>query len=82
MKRAYTKPVIQYEDFSLSTSIAVGCDNIVSTQSENLCGIIFGSMTIFSDGITGCYDEVTPGDGIYDKFCYHVPMDGSELFNS
>lgn len=82
MKKTYSKPEIFFENFSLSTSIAGNCDVIIGLPSQFACGIPDENgtgSTIFSSG--NC---TFPGDEntMYDKFCYHVPSDGSQLFNS
>ena len=41
MKKAYSKPDIVFEDFSLSTNIAAGCEENPSlyTETVNTCGV-------------------------------------------
>ena len=80
MKKAYSKPVILFESFMLSTNIASGC----GPQAELLhadyqCGKMFSNgQTIFMDGMYGCNDIKVvadqDGDGQWGTFCYHIPV--------
>ena len=83
MKKAYTKPDIMFEDFSLSESIASGCEIILDTQARGNCGYAyeggFGS-TLFIDDSTGC--DVPTMDDKNNGFCYHDPLSSIILFNS
>ena len=79
MKKIYKAPEILFEDFTMSTSIAAGCDTIVNNASENVCGYPTRNGTVFIAGITGC--AYAQPDG-YDGICYHVPTESSDLFNS
>lgn len=88
MSRAYSKPTIVYEDFSLSTSVA-NCDTKTKLPSYMQCGLpLPGVGTVFVDGNTGCLlkpsvlDPNSPNDEIYNGICYHVPYDNKELFCS
>lgn len=85
MRKYYSKPEIFFEDFSLSTSITVGCEVENDTPSKDQCGIYFeGLGNVFLATITGC----TGADGFpveldgYNGICYHVPTDAGILFNS
>ena len=88
MKKAYSKPEIMFEDFSLSASIANGCDVRVTNQSQNTCGYeLRTGGTVFFTTVSGCYytkDPTTHNDIIDGDYgvCYHVPTDTSDLFNS
>ena len=85
MKKNYEKPMILFEDFTMSTNIAAGC-NYISNHAENECGYIvegatgFGDITVYMTSITGC--DWTHVDGEYNGICYHGPIDTSDLFNS
>ena len=87
MKKNYQKPEILFEDFSLSSSIAAGCERIVGNPSKGTCALQgTGGINVF----TSSMDEVcdyTPGsfgqpEDEYDGFCYHVPTEYNNLFNS
>ena len=67
MRKAYVKPEIFYEDFSLSSSIAAGCelDTPLPSYEEN-CGYPLrgSSQTIFMEGF--CTNPAP--DGVYNGF--------------
>lgn len=84
MKKAYVKPMIMFENFSLTTNIASGCEKIVGNPSKDTCGISGSDgETLFGEIYGGCdFDwESLYGDN-YDGFCYHNPTDTNNLFNS
>lgn len=86
MKKAYSRPDIIFEDFSLSTSIAAGCTATLDNPTENVCGLKFDNTTVFLDAVYYCQtanggtpvDDGKVGDGV----CYHVPETTNNLFNS
>ncbi len=88
MKKKYIKPQIIIENFSLSTTIAGDCESIVSNPSKGTCAIVgSGGMTIFDGGVANNACKFTPeGMGSpkdeWDGFCYHVPTEYNNLFNS
>ena len=87
MKKQYTAPEIFFEDFTLSQSIAGGCESIVNNASKGNCAVLgSGNIGVFTDGINGCdYDPKDLPGGKEDQwngFCYHVPTDANNLFNS
>lgn len=85
MKKTYVKPAIFFEGFTLSTSIAAGCEYKTNLPSPNECGLVFGNITVFLEGMNGCSFGVTDngsGDGSYNGICYHVPSESSNLFAS
>lgn len=77
--KEYTKPDIIFDSFSLSTSIAAGCEVKTQTPSDMKCGVEFGPDVMFLEGIDACTDKVVDGT---DKYCYHNPTDTSNMFNS
>jgi hypothetical protein len=94
MKKEYTKPVIMFESFALSTSIAGDCEKKTHTPAAFTCAYpveVFGRVwNVFMSGIGACTtteDVVTDeyGDAKYIKndVCYHV-FDGgrNNVFNS
>lgn len=83
MKKTYEKPMIVFEDFSLCTNIAAGCEVKTETWGNKTCGMDFSGVMIFLDTMTGCVEKVDSvgGDGDYNGICYHVPY-GTNLFNS
>lgn len=89
MKKKYTKPQIYFEDFSPSTNIAADCESIVGNASKGTCAVIgTGGIAIFDGNVGGgkvC--AFTPADleqeaDKWDGFCYHVPTEYNNLFNS
>lgn len=88
MKKNYVKPEIMFEDFSLSNSIAAGCE-YEANSAQDMCGYkLMSGQIVFTGDIGGCdYTEnVYPStNGYYyqaaNKICYHVP-DAQNLFNS
>lgn len=83
MKKKYTKPVIVFEDFSLSTSISAGCESQPTTSTDfNTCGVLFGEDIIFVSGLGGCQVQVVEGTEDADGTCYHNPSDEKNIFAS
>lgn len=85
MKKAYSKPRIVFEDFTLNTHIASDCEVKTNTPSSGQCGVNFSGEQVFMEGMTGC--EGFPiigvgGDGQFANLCYHVPNGDNNLFNS
>ncbi len=83
MKREYTKPLIMFEDFSLSTNIAAGCGLKTQLPSPNMeygCGYQIRGAVVFITEANGC--TYVEADGDYNGICYHVPTDDNNLFNS
>ncbi len=81
MKRVYSKPDIMFEDFSLSTSIAAGCEFSTNFAMDS-CGFKYGPYVIFMDGIYGCEIPVPEGDPMFNGVCYHNPSDDKNIFSS
>lgn len=79
MKKTYTRPVVSFESFELSTSIATGCEFKSGHQMDS-CGYkVPGVGNVFISKDQGCDFESSDGDyGI----CYHVPVDTTNLFTS
>ena len=81
MKKAYTKPEILFEDFSLSTCIAVTCTYKTDLQTiESSCGWSDPrnpANVLFVQGMTGC-----PNGPANDNICYHVPDGIPNVFGS
>ena len=83
MKKVYNKPEIMFEDFTLSTSIAGGCEIRTNTPSEGACGYPYeggNGQTLFTNGVTDC--QIKIDDDPTNGFCYHVPVDSNNIFNS
>lgn len=84
MKRAYEKPDIIFEDFSLSTSIALNCE-VLANSNSGTCPYVEtdgrgNTLNVFTETVTGCVYK--PANGDYNGLCYHNPYDANNLFNS
>lgn len=80
MKKPYSKPLVFIEDFSLQTSIAAGCELITPMPtSDDKCGFPMQGAVVFVEGAQCTYK---PQEGAYNGFCYHVPAENTNLFNS
>lgn len=77
MKKTYSKPVISFESFQLSESIANTCTEKISADT-NTCGIKYGfNDTLFTTGTASiCTLEEQAKD------CYHVPENNPSIFGS
>ncbi len=80
MKKTYSKPEILFEDFSLSTNIAAGCEFDV-THDQGSCGIKFGLDVLFNRDMSGVCNEY-PENGMHDGYCYHNPTETNNMFSS
>lgn len=83
MRKTYLKPEIVFEDFSLCENIAAGCEIIVPAPRSGQCGYAYeggGGATLFVDDTTGCSDHMPDSES--NGFCYHVPIQSNNLFNS
>ena len=83
MKKEYCKPEIVFENFSLSTNIAAGCETQV-TATVGSCAVEFipGVMTIFVSGVSACTTSVEDGSKDYNYLCYHNPTPSNNVFTS
>ena len=81
MKRAYTRPDILFEDFSLSTAISANCGFKTNTPSLDECGLDFGGDIVFLMEVSGCTTKIED-NGVNNGLCYHTFADTSKLFNS
>ena len=82
MKKNYSKPDIVFDNFSLCSSIAVGCARPTNTPSQGACPLVIGGRPLFIDGVAACRFKTEDGNPLYDGLCYHVPTDSTNLFNS
>ena len=86
MKKVYQAPEILFENFALSDSIAGNCESLVGNPSKGSCALLgTGGIALFSDLVKDCV--FTPEDyggtsDEWDGFCYHVPTEKNNLFNS
>lgn len=86
MRKTYSKPEIMFEDFTMSTSIAVGCEGIVGNPTKGSCAVLTSSGDkIFTSTVGECVfkpSDMGSNDDTWDGFCYHVPVEYNNLFNS
>lgn len=81
MKKIYSAPDIVFESFAPCTSIAAGCEIIVDGPSAGNCGYAYeggGGETLFVLDVC----DVPINDDASNGFCYHVPIESNNLFNS
>ena len=84
MKKVYSKPEIVFENFSLTTNIAGDCEEIYGFFARGTCGIPDSNglgMNIFNEGTGNCVIQGSD-DELYNGFCYHIPTETNNLFNS
>ena len=84
MKREYKKPQITFESFELNSNIAGACEKDI-TAILGVCAWTvydeFGdTYNVFTSDVGACTTK--PQDGSYNGFCYHVPTEDYNLFNS
>lgn len=73
MKKVYSKPVIIFESFQMTSNIANTCEDKI--YSETTCFIEHGWDKFFTTGVTSvCTAE--------DVDCYHVPENNPNVFGS
>lgn len=83
MKKEYSKPEIMFESFTMSTSIAAGCENKFGAPSRSTCGYENDDGdTIFVTGIGGACNIMGNEESKFNGLCYHVPVETNNLFNS
>lgn len=82
MKKTYEKPKIMFESFTLTSNIASGCEILIGNQSRNTCGYEGSApgVILFTDAVSGCNYKLI--DSANNGFCYHVPIETNNLFNS
>lgn len=85
MKKTYSKPDIAFESFSLATSIAGNCEVKTDTKGGGECGYPMDQVGVIFliEMIGGCQVKITEEQSSrYNGFCYHVPTENNNLFNS
>ena len=90
MKKTYSKPEIMFEDFTMSESIATGCEKIAN-QALFECKYMYSRKYEIFAAEHGCRDSLdverdpVTGDYIFPQdngLCYHVPAESNNLFTS
>lgn len=86
MKKTYSKPQIVIENFTLSTNVAGDCEQPYTLQAQFICAIPDTSgagLNLFSTAFSGdCNVDGNGNTATYDGFCYHIPSEKNQLFNS
>lgn len=88
MKKKYSRPDIAFESFSLSTSIAGNCELKTDTKGGGECSYpMDGLGNVFLTTMEACNGAgntpITDEQSLtFNGFCYHVPVENSNLFNS
>ena len=85
MKKAYSAPDIIFESFSLNENIAASssnCSRHVTTQTDGVCGLLYGTKIVFTMPVVGCQVKIEDGSPVFDGLCYHIPYGENKLFNS
>ena len=80
MKKAYMKPVLQFEKLSVGTPAASSCEGIANF-AMGLCSITIDigfPMEIFQTAEICEYH----GPEVDDMVCYHAPSDNNNVFTS
>lgn len=76
VKKAYSKPHVEFVDFSLSGSIAATCVHQGTQSDISTCGYV-------GDGGWIVYAQNSFCDiGTDKEFCYHVPTEDNSIFGS
>lgn len=80
MKKQYSAPDIFFEDFSLSTNIAAGCEEKPFNNTD-MCGVRGPKgQIIFTEEILDCKKKIIEGSN--DGLCYHNPYETYNVFFS
>lgn len=84
MKREYKKPVVVFENFSLSTNVASCGFEATFDASLGKWGckayMLRSGEVIFMEAFSGC--TTVEASGNYNGYCYHVPLVSLNLFGS
>lgn len=75
VKKAYSKPNVEFVDFSLSGSIAATCTHQGTNTDSNSCGYEDNGWLVYAQN---SFCDI----GIDKEFCYHVPTEDTSIFGS
>lgn len=75
-RKSYSKPCVEFVNFSLSGSIAAVCRYAGTNTDGNTCGYWDNGWFMFAVGGV-CIVTVKDPD-----FCYHVPTEDTSVFSS
>ena len=76
VKKAYSKPNVEFVDFSLSGSIAATCTYQGTNTDSNSCGYLDNGWILYAT--VGICDMIVTDP----NFCYHVPTEETSVFSS
>lgn len=76
VKKAYSKPNVEFVDFSLSGSIAAACTHQGTNTDDQTCGYLMSNGWLVYAQNSFC--DV----GSDEEFCYHVPTADTSIFGS
>ena len=76
MKKTYVKPMVAFENFQMTSSVAGTCKSIATTTDGNTCVYVAGNGWVYFNMNTTC---TTPYN---ESFCYHVPTEDTTVFAS
>lgn len=92
MKKRYGKPMMCFESFSLTQSIAASCGVAHDSEwgkpmmgSKTSCAWSFPTeppIIIFVDAVQDCSLSVGEKDGEFSGICYNNPSGGLSVFTS
>lgn len=75
-RKSYSKPCVEFVNFSLSGSIAAVCKYAGTNTDGNTCGYLDNGWIVYAvEGV--CTTTVKDPD-----FCYHVPTEDISVFSS
>ena len=75
-KKTYSKPCVEFVDFSLTGSIAATCVYQGNNTDGNTCGYLDNGWTVYAIGSVCDIIVTNP------NFCYHVPTEDESVFSS
>lgn len=76
-RKSYSKPCVEFVNFSLSGSIAAVCRYAGTNTDGNTCGYLDNGWIMFA--VEGVCTFQLPKD---QDFCYHVPTEDTSVFSS
>ena len=77
-RKSYSKPCVEFVNFSLSGSIAAVCRYAGNNTDGNTCGYFNDNgWIVFSTNPGVCEIDFENPD-----FCYHVPTEDTSVFSS
>lgn len=81
LKKAYTKPELYFENFSLMNSIANTCDTQLNSAELGVCGYEDAFGIVFNTGVTNTSCTVN-GASNGGGQCTELPQNGWNIYGS